>query len=139
MNYKKNRIQYLLKEYSDTHANSGEVFITNSPSKKFINTNNTRTRLKQEINEVISEVSQRDIIYDNVEFICMHNKFNKLCGNCSRKKVIAVICLVVLREYNPKLKEEENRLWEKYNLSWKLYGRIVANLLKNIRENGMVF
>ena len=135
MTHNRRRIDYLSKEYSTTHANSEELFITNSPIRREINKNNNKTQIKKEIHEVIYELPNKKIIYDEIENICMNNKFNKLCGNCQRQKVIAVITLYVLRNYNTKLNEEEHKLWKKYNLTWKTYARIVSNILRNMRMN----
>lgn len=135
MKHTNNRINYLSKEFSTTHANSEEVFITNSPIKRSINQNNNKTRMKKTINEVLSCLRNKDVIYTEVEYLCFHNDFKKLCGNCSKEKIIAILGLFVLRTYVPKLKEEENPLWREYNLNWKLYSRVIANVLKLLREN----
>ena len=134
MNYT-NRINYLVKEYSETHANSEEVFVPNSPVKKRINQNNRNAGLRKEINKVLVDVKQKEIIFKDVEHICQKNNFRSLCGNCSREKIIAIISLYVLRQYNPKLKEEESKLWKKHDLNWRIYSRIMANLYKELVKN----
>lgn len=133
-----NRIKYLSKEYSETHASREECFITNSPIKKRLNKNYKDKQLKQLVDDVLIDVSQRKIIREEVMFIVLHNNLSKLCGNCSREKIISVIILFVLRGYNPKLKEEEHKLWKKYDLNWKIYARIIANILRNIRSKGVI-
>lgn len=132
-----NDINYKKKEYSETHTNSQELFITNSPTRKRINRNNNQTKLKETIKEV-TEKTNNKVIYDEVENICLQIKFREICGNCARERIIAVISLYVLRKYQPKLKEEEHKLWREYNLNWKLYSRIISNILRSLRKNSRI-
>lgn len=136
--YYANKINYASKEYSETHVNSKELFITNSPTRKRINKQNNNTKIKREIDEVIFKIPNRNVIKEEIENICFANEFRKICGNCSRKKIIAVVSLYVLRMYNQKLKEEEHYLWQDYNLNWKVYSRIISNILRYTRENSKI-
>ena len=133
-----NSINYASKEFSETHTNSKEAFITNSPTRKRINKNNRNAKIKREIDEVIHDLPNKNVIKSEVENICFANEFRKICGNCSRQKIIAVVSLYVLRMYNPQLHEETHYLWREYNLSWKLYSRIISNILRYTREDSRI-
>lgn len=62
----------------------------------------------------------------------------KLCRKCKEEQIISVIILHVTRTHNQHFNEEKMKIWNKYDLTWKLYSRIVSNLFKEFRLNNPI-
>ena len=132
----RNRINYLNKEYTETHLNSQELVSSEYKSE---------TNRKYYDREQIRMVD--DVIYTfpdytanrlkkEVYYICKNFRLKELGSNYKIDSIIAAITLFVWKSHNKRLIINNNSLWKKYNLSWECYAKIITNLLIKTRENG---
>ncbi len=137
MNYRKtrNRVSYLTNEYSSTHLNSDEIV---SPSyKKKINKNYLDTERYKMVDDVLYTLPSytASLLKKEVYYIVKNYRLKELCSRCKMETIIAVIVLFVWRDYNKRLVINNNKIWQKYNLTWEIYAKILDNLLRKTREN----
>ncbi len=129
-----NRIKYLKEKYSQYNVNKGETLY--GKTRKTINKNYYNTQKKHLIDQLLNEINNPQTVKREVYGIIHEfDNLKVLCRTCKVEQIVAVIILYVQRLHNPVMKEEKTRLWNKYELSWKLYARIIARLLKETRAN----
>ena len=132
----RNRINYLNKEYTETHLNSQEI---------------VSSEYKSETNRKYYDIEQirmvDDVLYTlpdytanrlkkEVYYICKNFRFKEIGSNYKIESIIATIVLFVWKSHNKRLIINDNSLWRKYNLTWECYAKIITNLLIKTRENG---
>ena len=128
------RIKYLKEKYSQYNVNKGETLY--GKTRKTINKNYYNTQKKHLIDQLLNEINNPQTVKREVYGIIHEfDNLKVLCRTCKVEQIVAVIILYVQRLHNPVMKEEKTRLWNKYELSWKLYARIIARLLKETRAN----
>lgn len=128
------RIKYLKEKYSQYNVNKGETLY--GKTRKTINKNYYNTQKKHLIDQLLNEINNPQTVKREVYGIIHEfDNLKVLCRTCKVEQIVAVIILYVQRLHNPVMKEEKTRLWNKYELSWKLYARIVARLLRETRAN----
>ena len=128
-----NRAKYLLKRYTPNRITTGEQ-VSKEYKAKIDKANHNRHN-KDLINQLLTEVNNPATIHDEVHSICTEiDNLKVLCRRCKVEQIVAVIILYVQRTHNSLMKEEKTRLWNHYDLSWKLYSRIVARLLMETRK-----
>ena len=128
--YNYNRINYLQKVYSTTNKAPGEK-VTRKPLDKQRNINLKNRR----IDELLTYINNPYTVKEEVHQICTEvDDLKQLCPKCKFEQIVAVIILYVQRIYNNKLIEERTKLWREFDLTWKLYGRIVGRILVLTRE-----
>ena len=129
-----NRAKYLLKRYTPNRITTGEE-VSKEYKAKIDKANHDRHK-KDLINGILGEVNSPLTVKDEVHSICAEvDDLKILCRTCKIEQIVAVIVLYVQRLHNNQLKEERTRLWNHYDLSWKLYARIVARLLRETRKS----
>ena len=129
-----NRVEYLLNRYTATHITTNECVSKEYKAKvdKTRHENSKRIQIEYLLNEINNPHTVRDEVHD----ICKEiGNLKILCRTCKVEQIIAVIILYVQRIHNNKIAEEKTRLWNHYDLSWKLYSRIIARLLVETRKN----
>ena len=128
------RVQYLLDKYKINKISAGEL-VSKEYKAKVDKQIHQRHKLN-DINKLLTEVNNPNTIKEEVYSICEEiGDLKTLCRTCKLEQIVAVIILYVQRLHNPVMKEEKTRLWNKYELSWKLYARIIARLLRETRAN----
>ena len=128
------RIKYLKDKYSQYNVIQGEKLY--GETRKTINKNYYNTQKKHLVDQLLNEINNPLTVKKEVYGIIKEfDNLKVLCRKCKVEQIVAVIILYVQRLHNPVMKEEKTRLWNHYNLSWKLYARIVARLLKETRAN----
>ena len=135
---KRNRINYLNKEFSEVHLNSDEC--VTPPYKSRVNQNyRERERIKT-VDDVLYTLPSytASLLKEQVYYIVNHYRLKELCGNCKIEVIIACIVIFVWKDYNKRLIFNKNSLWKKYKLSWEIYARIIDNLLRKTREQSLV-
>ena len=114
----RNRINYLNKEYTETHLNSQELVSSEYKSE---------TNRKYYDREQIRMVD--DVIYTLPDYTA--NRLKKevyyICKNFRLKEIGSNYKTLII---------DNNSLWKKYNLTWECYAKIITNLLIKTRENG---
>ena len=129
-----NRVQYLLKKYKNNRISTGEEVSKQYRAK--IDKQIHKRHKRNDIDKLLTEINNPNTVREEVYAICDEiDNLKILCRTCKLEQIIAVIILYVQRLHNPKMREEKTRLWNHYDLSWKLYGRIVARLLRETRAN----
>lgn len=129
------RIEKLQRRFSETNIAKDEIISPTYRAKINRNTRaNERIRMVDDVLTLVRE-EIRIKIKEEVYYFVKNYRLKELCSTCSIEEIIAVLCLYSWRSYNYKLKEEETKLWKTYNLSWKLYSRVISNLLRKTREN----
>lgn len=129
-----NRAKYLLERYTPTHITTNECVSKEYKAKvdKQRHYNNKR----RQINSILNEINNPNTVREEVHSICDEiDNLKILCRTCKVEQIIAVIILYVQRIHNVKLAEEKTRLWNHYELTWKIYSRIIARLLIETRKN----
>lgn len=128
------RIKYLEKKYNEYNVNKDETLY--GETRKTINKNYYNTQKTHLIDSLLTEINNPQTVKKEVYGIIREfDNLKVLCYKCKIEQIIAVIILYVQRLHNNILKEEKTRLWNHYDLSWKLYGRIVARLLRETRKS----
>ena len=128
------RINFLLGKYKHNRISTGEQ--VSREYKAEIDRQIHNRHKRNDINKLLTEVNNPQTIKREVYAICDEiGDLKKLCRNCKFEQIVSVIILYVQRQYNQNMKEEKTRLWNHYDLSWKLYGRIVARLLRETRKS----
>jgi DNA-directed RNA polymerase subunit M/transcription elongation factor TFIIS len=134
MNPQEYRIKYLLDKYGETKIAPYECLPKESRAE--INKNYYKNNIqKNRVQQLLNETHTTKQIEIEVHEIVQKTELKQLCPRCKEEQIIAVIILFIIRTYNNKCIEERTSLWKKYKLNWKLYSRIVANLLKELRKN----
>ena len=129
-----NRIKHLLKKYDEYNVNQGERLY--GETRKKINKNYYGTQRTHMIDSLLTEINNPHTVKNEVYGIIKEvDDLQVLCRTCKFEQIVAVIILYVQRLHNPVMKEERTRLWNHYDLSWKVYARIVARLLRETRRN----
>ena len=131
----RNRLKHLEYEYGETNLNSKEIV-----SSAYRSEINKKYKAKQDIFIIDGVLYQLDphvqkMIKKEVYQICNSVRFKDLCYNCKVEQIIAAIILYVWKTRHKTLREDQTRLWNKYNLSWKKYALILSRLLQKTREN----
>ena len=128
-----NRIKYLEKRYSQMNITKDECVSKEYHAK--INKNYNNSLKKRQIDMLLTEIRNPLTVKDEVHGICAEiDNLKTLCRTCKVEQIIAVIILYVQRIHNNNLYEEKTALWNHYDLTWKLYSRIVARLLVETRK-----
>lgn len=128
------RINRLLDKYSQYNVNQGEKLY--GDTRRTINKNYYNTQKKHLIDQLLNEINNPNTVKTEVYGIIREfDNLKVLCRTCKVEQIVAVIILYVQRLHNPVMKEERTRLWNHYDLSWKLYSRIIARLLRETRAN----
>jgi len=129
-----NRIEKLLNKYGEYNVNQGEKLY--GDVRKKINKNYYGTQRTHLIDSLLTEINNPHTVKNEVYGIIKEvDDLKVLCRTCKIEQIISVIILYVQRLHNPVMKEEKTRLWNHYDLSWKLYSRIIARLLRETRRN----
>ena len=133
--HNKNRINYLSREYNETHLNSGEL-VTSSLKSEINKNYYDREQLKM-VDDVLYTLPSytANLLKDQVYYVVKNFRLKSLCSRCKTEVIIACIVIFVWRGFNQRLVIDDNSLWKKYNLSWELYGKVMDNLLRKTREN----
>lgn len=132
--HKTNRIRYLEEKYSETNIAQGEIL--SKETKYKINHNYQKTQKRRIIDSILLQTNNPNTIKEEVHNICEEvDDLKRLCRTCSIEQIVTVIILYVQRLHNPRFVEEERSIWRKYQISWKMYGKIMANLLRETRRN----
>ena len=131
-----NRIRYLERKYNDYNVAPGEILSKHSRQK--IDKNYNQLQRKIQIDYILNEINNPRTVRDEVYNILLSENLQDLCRRCKIEQIIAIIILYVQRLHNNNLKEEKTKLWNKYDLSWKLYGRIISRLLTKTRKNKVI-
>ena len=128
------RVQYLLNKYKINKISAGELVSKEYKAKvdKQIHKRHKRNDIEKILNDINNPATVRDEVYAICDEI---DDLKKLCRTCKFEQIVSVIVLYVQRLYNPVMREEKTRLWNKYELTWKLYARIIARLLRETRAN----
>lgn len=128
------RINRLLDKYGQYNVNQGEKLY--GDTRRTINKNYYNTQKKHLVDQLLNEINNPLTVKSEVYGIIQEfDNLKVLCRKCKVEQIIAVIILYVQRLHNPVMKEERTRLWNHYDLSWKLYSRIIARLLRETRRN----
>lgn len=85
--------------------------------------------------QILNETNTTKQIETEVHELIQKTELKQLCPRCKEEQIISTIILFIIRTYNNNFIEERTRIWKKYKLNWKIYSRIIANLLKNMRKN----
>lgn len=129
-----NRINWLLDKYGQYNVNQGEKLY--GETRRTINKNYYNTQKKHLVDQLLNEINNPQTVKREVYGIIREfDNLKVLCRKCKVEQIVAVIILYVQRLHNPVMKEERTRLWNHYGLSWKLYSRIIARLLRETRRN----
>ena len=131
----RNRLKHLQYEYGETNLNSKEIV-----SATYRSEINRKYKAKQDIFIIDSVLSQLEpnvqrMIKEEVYQICNNVRFKDLCYNCPIEQIITVIILYVWKTRHKTLREDQSRLWSKYDLSWRKYALVLGRLLQKTREN----
>ena len=128
------RIMYLQDRYKPNRISPHEEV-----SKEYKSEINKRIHIRHKRNDIeglLTEINNPATVREEVHAICDEiGNLKVLCRKCKVEQIIAIIILYVQRLHNPVMKEERTRLWNHYELSWKLYGRVIARLLRETRAN----
>lgn len=128
------RIQNLLNKYDNYNVNQGEKLY--GETRRKINKNYYGSQRTHLIDSLLTEINNPHTVKNEVYGIIKEiDDLKVLCRKCKLEQIIAVIILYVQRTHNPVMKEERTRLWNHYELSWKLYSRVLARLLRETRRN----
>jgi hypothetical protein len=129
-----NRIKYLKEKYSQYNVNKGEKLY--GKTRQTINKNYYNTQRTHLIDGLLNEINNPQTVKKEVYGIIYEiDNLKVLCRTCSVEQIVAVIILYVQRLHNPVMKEEKTRLWNHYELTWKIYARIIARLLRETRKS----
>ena len=129
-----NRIQKLLNKYGEYNVNQGEKLY--GETRKKINKNYYGTQRTHLIDSLLTQINNPHTVKKEVYGIINEiDDLKVLCRTCKIEQIVAVIILYVQRLHNPVMKEEKTRLWNHYDLTWKLYARIIARLLRETRKS----
>lgn len=134
----KNRLKRLQYEYGETNFNSEEIV-----SKEYRREINKKYKKKQDIfviDGVLYDLDPhvRKMIKEEVYQICNSFKLKDLCYNCKIEVIIAIIILYVWKTRHKKLREDQTKLWRKYDLTYRKYALILGNLLRKTREDSTI-
>ena len=136
MNYRrtKNRLNYLNREYSNTHMNSDEV--VSSTFKKQINKNYGDTERIKMVDDVLYTLPSytASLLKERVYYLVKHYRLKELCSRCKMETIIAVLVIYIWRDYNKRVVINNNKIWKKYDLSWEIYAKVLDNLLRKSAE-----
>lgn len=128
------RVQYLLDKYKINKISAGEI--VSKEYKAQVDKQIHKRHKRNDIEKILADINNPSLVRDEVYNICEEiDDLKKLCRTCKFEQIVAVIILYVQRTHNPVMKEERTKLWNKYDLSWKLYSRIIARLLRETRAN----
>lgn len=128
------RINRLLDKYGQYNVNKGEKLY--GDTRRTINKNYYNTQKKHLVDQLLTEINNPLTVKREVYGIIQEfDNLKVLCRKCKVEQIIAIIILYVQRLHNPVMKEERTRLWNHYELSWKLYSRVIARLLRETRRN----
>lgn len=134
MKHKENRIQYLIDKYGETKIAPYECLSKDSRAK--INQQYYKNNIqKNRVQQILNETNTIKQIETEVHELIQKTELKQLCPKCKEEQIISTIILFIIRTYNNNFIEERTRIWKKYKLNWKIYSRIIANLLKNMRKN----
>lgn len=134
MKHKENRIQYLIDKYGETKIAPYECLPKDSRAK--INQQYYKNNIqKNRVQQILNETNTTKQIETEVHELIQKTELKQLCPKCKEEQIISTIILFIIRTYNNNFIEERTRIWKKYKLNWKIYSRIIANLLKNMRKN----
>lgn len=134
MNYKENRINHLIDKYGETKVAPYECLPKDSRAKinkGYYKNNIQKNRVQQILNET---TTTKQIEIEVHELIINLDTLKQLCPRCKEEQIISTIILFIIRTYNNNFIEERTKIWKKYSLNWKIYSRIIANLLKELRK-----
>ena len=134
--HKYNRIHYLEEKYSNTKIAQGEILSKETVSRIKKESYNNKKHLY--VDTILNQTRNPEMIKEEVHEMVDHMNLRNICPHCTSEQVISVIVLYCMRQHNVDLKEERTALWSRYGLSWKLYGRVVANLLCRYRESKLL-
>ena len=129
-----NRAKYLLERYTPNHITPNEC--VSKEYKAEVDKRRHYNSKRRQIEYLLNEINNPNTVREEVHDICREiDNLKILCRTCKVEQIIAVIILYVQRIHNTKIAEEKTRLWNHYDLSWKLYSRIIARLLRETRRN----
>ena len=129
-----NRANYLLKRYTPNHITTNECVSKEYKAK--VDKRIYQNRQFRQIESILNEINNPNLVRDDVHYICNEiDNLKTLCRRCTIEQIIVTIILYCQRQYNNRLEEERTKIWKKYELSWKLYSRIIARLLSETRKN----
>lgn len=136
--HQENRIKYLEHEFRDDHLNSDELIsptMKSEVNKKYYDKNQLK-----DVDDVLSTLPPftGHLLKKQVYYIVKNFKLKDLCRKCKLEVILAVIIIFVWKDYNKSLKIDDNSLWKKYDLNWRIYGIIIGNLLRKTRENNVI-
>ena len=129
--HKYNRIRYLEDKYSPTKIAQGEILTKETVSRIKKESYNNKKHLY--VDTILGQTKNPERIKDEVHDIVDHMDFRDVCPRCTSEQLISVVVLYCQRQHNRVFKEEGTALWNRYGLTWKLYARVVANLLSKYR------
>lgn len=129
--HKYNRIQYLEDKYSPTKIAQGELLPKETVSRIKKESYNNKKHLH--VDTILTQTRNPERIKEEVHDIIDHVDFREICPRCTSEQLISVVVLYCQRQHSSDFKEERTCLWNKYGLSWRLYARVVANLLSKYR------
>ena len=133
---KYNRIHYLEEKYSPTKVAQGEILSKETRQKMRKELHNNKKHLQ--VDTILTQVRKADMIKEEVHEIIDYLNFAEACGRCNSEQVICVVVLYCLGQHIYNFQEERTALWSRYDLSWKLYGRVVAYLLSRSRSGRLL-
>ena len=136
MNHKHNRIKYLEEKYSPTKVAQGEILSKETISKIKKESYNNKKHLY--VDTILNQTRNPERIKQEVHEIVDHMDFRDVCPKCTSEQVVSIVVLYCQRQHNDMFVEERTRLWRVYGLSWKLYARVVANLLSRSRRGRLL-
>lgn len=123
-------IRYLENKYKDTNVAMGECLSKEERSRINKKYYDEKVRWRQ-VQGVLNGANVNSGVEKEVHQITGSlDSLKQLCPRCKEEQIIAVVVLYVQRGFNNRLQEDKTALWRKFGLDWKLYGRIVANLLR---------
>ena len=134
--HKYNRIRYLEEKYSPTKIAPNEQLSKETISKIRKKSYNNKKHLLTDtvLGHIRNPEKVKVEVHDMVDYLNLHD----VCPRCTSEQVISVVVLYCMRQHNGVLKEESTALWSRYGLSWKLYGRVVANILCRYRSGRLL-
>ena len=138
MSYQKNRIKKLEYEFGESNLNSKEV--VSSTYRREID---KKYKEKQDIFIIDSvlnnlEPNVQRMIKKEVYQMCNSFRLKDLCYNCKIEVIIAIIILYVWKTRYDGLREEQTRLWRKYDLTYRKYALVLRKLLQKTRESSCI-
>lgn len=130
------RIKNLEKKYSETNIAPQEI--VSSGLRQQINHNYYTNQQRRLVDAILNEIPNKSAVKKEVHDIVANVTLKDLCRTCKEEMIISVIILYCLNNYYTDFRVERHRLWSEYNITWRKYGLIIANLLTKTREQTII-